>query len=380
MIKTLRIIFLIVIIFPMLAFTAESSSDNTEDILERINENVSSGLENAADDDTKQAVGELDLDVSKPESFSEISLPKILRGILKRFLYELGKPAAMLGKLIAVILLCSLAQNVSVDDGDVTALYKTVSILVGVLAIYDCINESINVIVSALERLTSFMLAYIPIYASVTAATGNYSAAASFYGSNLFLCECTAAIARKALLPLLSVLTAISVAAAVNKDIKLGNAASAVRTVIRWCLGITMTLFCGLLTIQTTVGSAADTVRTRTVRFAASSFIPIIGTAVSESYSTIKGSLHVIKSGSGAIGIVLIAATVLYPIIAILAVRAVLAAGKFISDVFCQQDMSDMLGNMNDILSIGMSILVCISVMFIISTAIIMLAVVNSGA
>jgi len=371
-----------VMLLPLIAvfLSVTASAENNEETVEGIGNRISAELEEAVDEDTAKVIGDFEIDVSSSENISGLSIRKLISSMISRFLSDLRRPAAMLGKLIAAILLCSLAQGMSDPTAEMTDLYKTISVLTGVLAIYDCVSESVNTVISALDRLSEFMISYIPIYASVTAATGNYSSAAGFYGSNLFLCECTAFLAKKALLPLLSVLTAFSIVASLNKDIKLGMAVSSVRTAIRWALGIMMTVFGGLLTIQSAIGSATDSVKTRTVRFAATSFIPIIGSAVSESYSALKGSLHIIKTGTGAIGVILIAATVLYPIIAIIAVRAVLGVGKFISDVFAQEDMATMLKSLNDILAIGMSILICISMMFIISTAIIMMTVVNSGA
>lgn len=376
--KIILILLLIPIAAAFAPLTSSASSDTSS--LEDIEQRIRSQLERSADDDTEKVIGDIEIDLSSNESIAGSAVSKILSGIIRRFCSDLSKPVSMLGKLIAAILLCALAQGMSPSSSEMTDMYKTVSILIGLLVMYDCINESITTVISALDRLSAFMISYIPIFASVTAASGNYTSAAGFYGSNLFLCECTAFLAQKALLPLLSVLTAFSIAACINKDIKLGSAVSSVRTAIRWGMGIMMTVFAGMLTIQTAIGSAADSVKTRTVRFAATSFIPIIGSAVSESYSAIKGSLHIIRTGTGAVGAILIAATVLYPIITVLAVRAVLAAVKFVSDIFAQDNMSAMLKSMNDILAIGMSILICISMMFIISTAIIMLTVSNTGA
>ena len=141
-----------------------------------------------------------------------------------------------------------------------------------------------------------------------------------------------------------------------------------------------MTIFTGLLTIQSITGAATDSLASRTAKFAASSFIPIVGGAVSEAYSTVYGSLGVIRSGAGTIGIIIICIIVLRPIVTILAVKFVVTLGKIVCELFGQHESSEFLGGTNAVLSIGLGIVICFSMIFIVATAVVMLTAMNAVA
>ena len=64
-----------------------------------------------------------------------------------------------------------------------------------------------------------------------------------------------------------------------------------------------MTIFTGLLSIQSVVGSSADTLTSKTAKYVISNCVPVVGGAVSDAYSTVKGSLSLLKNGIGGVGI-----------------------------------------------------------------------------
>ena len=140
-----------------------------------------------------------------------------------------------------------------------------------------------------------------------------------------------------------------------------------------------MTVFTGMLTIQRAVNSASDSAKTKAIRFTVSSFIPIIGGSVSETYSAIKGSMGIIRSGTGSVGVVIIAVIVLKPILLLIASKAVLAAGKLCCEILGQNGLAQLTADIGCVLSIALSIVICVSIMFIISTCIIMLTASNAG-
>ena len=80
----------------------------------------------------------------------------------------------------------------------------------------------------------------------------------------------------------------MTLVSAINPSLDLGSLAESVKKLVIWVLGIVMTLFTGLLSIQSFAGAAADNLSARAVKFAASSFIPVIGGSVSEAYSAVK--------------------------------------------------------------------------------------------
>lgn len=350
-----------------------TETDEYREIVDEISDAVSSG----AGDEVNSILEEENISVENSESISDISIWNIIEKIIGLFTESLKQPLSMLGKIIAICVLCSLAQSMMPVNAGMLKVFRTISVLSSVTVIYDSIYSGFQMITDSLDRMSEFMLAYIPVFSSVSAAGGSVASGGSYYALTLVLCEIIAAVSNKILMPFLSIVLAVSLVAAINPELSFCGAASSIKKCVQWILGGLMTIFTGLLTIQSITGSAADSLAARTVKFTASSFIPIIGGAVSEAYSTVYGSLGVIRSGTGTIGIIIICIIVLKPILIILSVKFVITLGKIINEMFGQREIAEFLNSTNAVLSMGLSVLIAFSVIFIISTAVLMMTAMN---
>ena len=369
---------LILLCFPMTVHAQDNDENFTEtdeyrEIVDEISDAVSSG----AGDEVNSILEEENISVENSESISDISIWNIIEKIIGLFTESLKQPLSMLGKIIAICVLCSLAQSMMPVNAGMLKVFRTISVLSSVTVIYDSIYSGFQMITDSLDRMSEFMLAYIPVFSSVSAAGGSVASGGSYYALTLVLCEIIAAVSNKILMPFLSIVLAVSLVAAINPELSFCGAASSIKKCVQWILGGLMTIFTGLLTIQSITGSAADSLAARTVKFTASSFIPIIGGAVSEAYSTVYGSLGVIRSGTGTIGIIIICIIVLKPILIILSVKFVITLGKIINEMFGQREIAEFLNSTNAVLSMGLSVLIAFSVIFIISTAVLMMTAMN---
>ena len=377
--KICAIIILLTLILFGRAPAVSFASDETEERLNEIAGKIDESIKSSTDSDISDKLEEFSISVRNSEGFGNITLSGIITWLTETFLNSLKAPVKMLGRIMAAALLCTIFQNISEQGSSVSEIYNTAGILTVILSVYGCIDAAIAIINSALETLSVFMLSYIPIFASVTASAGHFAAAGSYYGSDLFLCECIAFASKTLLMPLVSVLTAMSVTGAINPDMRLGRVSFTVKKAVQWILGILTTLFTGLLTIQSTVGASADSLRSKAVRLTASSFIPFVGRAVSESYSAIKGSIGVIKTGTGAVGVIIIAIIVIPPIIAVIADRAAISLGKLFCEMLGLDRTAALLDELGTVLAIAMSVLIYFSIMFVISTCMILMTTLNIG-
>lgn len=377
--KICAIIILLTLILFGRAPAVSFASDETEERLNEIAGKIDESIKSSTDSDISDKLEEFSISVRNSEGFGNITLSGIITWLTETFLNSLKAPVKMLGRIMAAALLCTIFQNISEQGSSVSDIYNTAGILTVILSVYSCIDTAVAIITSALETLSVFMLSYIPIFASVTASAGHFAAAGSYYGSDLFLCECIAFASKTLLMPLVSVLTAMSVTGAINPDMRLGRVSFTVKKAVQWILGILTTLFTGLLTIQSTVGTSADSLRSKAVRLTASSFIPFVGGAVSESYSAIKGSIGVIKTGTGAVGVIIIAIIVIPPIIAVIADRAAISLGKLFCEMLGLDRTAALLDELGTVLAIAMSVLIYFSIMFVISTCMILMTTLNIG-
>ena len=379
--KVIMIVLILVLIaIYALPVQADDSESVQGDEYSKVVGELSDDIENATGDEVNEILKENEISLENTDGISKLSAWNVITSVAESFLSILKKPAVVLGKIIAVTLLCVLAKSMAPDGSAVTGSFNIIGVLATVGVMYDTLNQAIEIIRSSLSGLSDFMTAYIPIFASVAAAGGSVTASGSYYATTLMLCEIIGYASNYVVMPFLSIVLAISLVSAINPRLQFCGVAESVKKASQWILGGMMTIFAGLLTIQGFSGTATDSLASRAVKFAASSFIPVVGGAVSEAYSTIHGSIGVIRTGVGTIGIIIIFVMIIRPVLTIIAIKFIITLAQMICGVFDQKECAELLKSTNAVMSIGLSMVVCVSIVFVIATAVLMLTAMNMGA
>lgn len=361
--------------FPVCSFAEEGDEDNMNIIMD----DVSSQLEEYIDDDVHSELEENGIDMSNPESISGFSVSSILNYIFGIFSEYLGEPFGILGKTTALALICLLIKSIAPDSENISRAFSVTAVLCCVSISLDCINLVVDKILNSLDAVNSFMLSYIPVYASIIATSGSPSAASSYYITLFSVSEVITYIADKIFMPLISIVFAVSIVAAINPQLSLSSVSSNIKSLVQLLLGVLMTIFVGVLSMQSVIGISSDSVGAKAAKFAVSTFVPVVGGAVSDAYQTVKGSLGVIRSGVGGFGMIIILFIVIRPVIFTVIVRLVTMLGGIIADIMGEKELSSLLKSTSAVISIALSVIVTVSVVFIVSTAVLMLAGVNSN-
>ena len=369
------VIIVLAVMFTPQGVYADSEEQNNE-YYDRLISEINEGLSFEGDEDVKTVLEDNNITLEDPSSAANISASDVIKHIFESFTAALRSPLIMLGKITAATMLCVLVRSA---EGTVDKVFTLICVLTTVLVISDTVTDSLYSVKTSMEQMNSFMMSYIPIFSSVATAGGSAAAGAGYYGVMLIICESAGILADTILVPFLSAVLAVTLVSAINPSLDLGSLAESVKKLVIWVLGIVMTLFTGLLSIQSFAGAAADNLSARAVKFAASSFIPVIGGSVSEAYSAVKGSIGVIRTSVGVIGVIIMSVIVAKPLLTLLAVKLAVWIGATINDIFGISNSGGLLKSINSVLSIGVSILAAYSIMFVISTSVVIMTAMNTG-
>ena len=375
MIKKLFLILLVFLLYQPIS--CHAYDDNTAAKVQEYREEIDRSLEGAYDDDTKETLDQYGISADNPAAASQLRISDIMQSIWQSFINALTEPLKILGKLTAICAFTVMIKSVG-GDSPLGDTYDTAGVLVGIMILYDSTSSALSFVKSSLEDISVFMTTYIPVFSSVLASNANLSSAAGYYSVMFVLCEIISYAASNILLTFSGMVFALSIVSSVNGALQLDGVINSIKSAVKWQLTALMTIFTAVISIKRIAGAAADSVASRTVRLAASSFIPIVGGSVSEAYSTIYGSLGIIRSGVGLIGIAAVAVIALRPIITIAAFRLVITIAGIINDLFGQKRFSALLNGLGGVLTISLGIITALSMIFIISTAVIMLTSMNS--
>ena len=318
-----------------------------------------------------------DGDLTDPAVLTGIGLQDLLEKLGAMLRTESTAPLQTLMLLFGVILLSSLAQSLRQGEG-VGTVYECICALCAVGLISTPMTAVFERAASVLSRTSDFMLGFTGIYGGVIAVSGGVSTAALYQGSMAVVCEVALEISTKLIFPLLSMSLAMSIVDAVNPAVALSGLIGMIHKVTAWVLGLLMAAFLGLLSVQSMVTAAADRAGTKAAKYVISGAVPIVGGAVSDAYAAVLGSMGVLRSGTGMAGILLLLSILLPVILSLGLYRLIVMAAGAAAELFGVPTLTRLFKNLETVLATGFSAAVCFGVMFVFSTAVLMLIGTNA--
>lgn len=328
----------------------------------------------------EQAQSELEragVDPSQPETMLSVTPEDFLAQLWETVRDEAAAPFRLLPALLMLTLAAAMLHSLS-DAAGGKDMQPALSFLCTML----CAGTVITPVLAALQRTEEtlragelFTAGFVPVFAGFLAAGGNPGTGASYQLFVMFLAGTVMAVTERILLPVLRMACALGITDAVAPELKLKGLVSGLRTAVTWTLGAIMTLFSALLTIRSFVASAADSLGTKTVKLLSSSLIPIVGSAVSDAYGTVQGSIALLRNGVGAAGILAIVWLTVPPLLSVGLLRIILILCRICAEMTDADSAAALLRNAESMLSAAFAMLVCYALMQIFSAAIALMLV-----
>jgi stage III sporulation protein AE len=147
------------------------------------------------------------------------------------------------------------------------------------------------------------------------------------------------------------------------------------KTAANWILGGVFTLFMLFVTVKGVTGASLDGVTVNALKFAVSSYVPILGGYLSDGFDLVLGSLVLIKNAVGFTSVVIMLAAIFSPLIKIavfiLALKLLAAVTEPIADARISKMISGLASNMKLLIAsvLGVGFMFFLVVMLAVMTA-----------
>ena len=324
-------------------------------------------------------IDEKNISVENTEAMTEITPMEVLVYIWDTFKEKLTEPLQILASLLVIMLISVIVNSMedSLSNKSTSGMFGVISVLISVGIISSSVSSCIDTVSEALTSGSRFMIGYVPVFAGITASSGSITSATAYNLLVILISQSAAQLYAEIIVPVLSLCMAVGIIEAINPDFRLSGITEGVKKGVTFVIGFVMVVFIGLMSLQSIIGASADTLGVKAAKYMVSNWIPFIGGAIADTYTTVKHSLGLLRGGAGFLGIAVIFVMIVPPLIEIIAMRMVFTVADIISDLFNVPQMKILLKNTGWILSIAFSIMMCFAVMFIISTAMLMLVGLN---
>ncbi len=373
--KKLIIAVIMLVIVCTSALTVSATEINISDTQNDIyNTSEADKLYDSLDKETRELLKEIGVEKPSGNVVEGVTFSKILSGILKTASKLSGTAFTGMATIMGVMIIYSITEGFggSVTHSSLREVSSVTAALCmsAVIAIPICeiISEANTVIIAA----SDFMLAYIPVMLAVMISCGNSLSGAGYYALMNSASQVVAQLSSKLITPMLNVFLALSISNSVFSGINLNGLLRMFSKTVKWVLSFSFTLFSALLTFKSLITSSVDSVSSRAVRYTMSTFVPVVGAALSEAYRTVRGSVIILKNGIG-VFVIFAVALIFLPIVVklllwILSVNLCKAFGEMLNE----KTPCEMLSGISTVLSTLLAVIFCIMALFIVSTALIM--------
>lgn len=355
-------------IFPLLLWSAPAAAAEEQDTLreqEILEKSGSEEMYNSLSDETKDILSQLGVEGAGEQS-TEQNWFSVLSGLFRE---KLSAPLKALAALLAVVILCRLAN--CFESPEIGSIANFAGALACALIVVTPLLELMRSAQKTVEGASVFLLASVPAYGALMAASGSPTAGTTYSALTLMVGNAIPVLSVTLIFPLLHMFLALALTTAVSQ-MKLERVTGSVYGFAKWLLVLAVTVFSGILSIQTTLNAQVDAAANKAAKLIASSAVPIVGGAFGDAIAAIQNSVHIVKSGVGAFGILAAACIFAPAVLEAVAWIIVCSVGQIAGDLFELPKIGSFLGLCASAAKMLLAALAAVCAVLIVSAAIVL--------
>lgn len=194
------------------------------------------------------------------------------------------------------------------------------SMLLGIIS--DC-SSCINNIKKQIEIIT-------PILATLTVLTGGTGSAAIYQPSALFLSSGAVEIVNGFVFPAAITVIVLNFMSKLNAQMSFSGVTALIKSIMKWVIGITVTVFSIFITMQSSASSLFDGILFKATKYVVSNSVPIVGNFLSSGFDMLTSAGLLIKSSVGICGLIMLLFELIGPVVLLISFSILL---KFVGAV-----------------------------------------------
>ena len=238
--------------------------------------------------------------------------------------------------------------------------------------------QILEVIKESIQSLVGFMNSLIPILITLMITTGSVVSANLIQPILLFVITFIGNFITGIIIPLVLISTSLGIVSKISDKVQIDKLSKFFKSGVVWVLGVVLTLFVGLVSIEGSLSSSVDGITAKTAKAAVSSFIPVVGKILGDAVDTVIGCSSILKNATGIIGIIIIVGIVVLPIVKLVVLMGIYYLGSALCQPIADSKIVSLLDQMGDTFKTFLAIMCSVSVMFIIGVTLV-IKISNSG-
>ncbi|WP_083566166.1 stage III sporulation protein AE [Domibacillus mangrovi] len=263
---------------------------------------------------------QMDMDINNLDIKSFFSLENWIDMFQSYILFEVTENLKLLSIIFLLSVLASVLKTMGYAFGQQT-VSKTAeaAILIPIFILaMNTFRLAIESASDAVENMTVFMTAFMPVLLALLALSGAVVSAALFPPLLLFMMNVSGVLIDQIVLPCLVFSVLFSLVGLLSDHYKADRIASLLRIISVSLLSAFMAAFLTVMTMRGMSAATADGLTVKTAKFISGTFVPVVGRMMADAADTASGAALMINNTAGAAGIALLLLTAIFPVLKIM--------------------------------------------------------------
>ena len=233
-------------------------------------------------------------------------------------------------------------------------------------------TEIIKLVQDTTENLVGFMNMLVPLLITLMMYTGSITTSSVVEPIILFMINFIGNIIQSLIIPFVLILTSLVIISKISDKVQINKLSNFFKSSIVWFLGIILTIFVGVVSLEGTLSSSVDGITAKTTKAVVSSAIPVVGKILGDAVDTVLGCGIVLKNAVGLVGIIIVIGICIMPILKLFVLAASYKLLSTVVQPIADEKIISLLEQIGDIFKIFLGILCAISFLLIIGTTLVL--------
>ncbi len=298
----------------------------------------------------------------------------IWQALLKLVFDSILSYLPIIASVIAVSILGGMVQSLkpNLNGKSIGSIIHFVTYGVVVILIFTIVSRMIAVTTSTITSIKTQMDAVFPILLTMLTAVGGSVSVSVYQPAMALLANLIINIFTVFLMPIFLISTALSLVSNLSNNVKLDKFISFLNSVFKWVIGLVFTIFIGFASIQGIAAGSIDGLSIKTAKFAIKSYVPIVGSYISDGLYIVLASSSLIKNAVGVCGLLLLVGSVISPIIELVMFMLSLKLMAGIIEPLGDGKVASFVSSLSKNLTMLISMIVAVSFMYVLLTGLVM--------
>lgn len=375
--KKTILIFILILIIPTNAL-AETEEEIMLSTQEKFN---ISGFINQAQEYTGDFFDDMDLsDIFNQAVQGKVNNQTIYKKIIKILGNEVSSNIKILISILVIIVIHGILKSItdSLDNSNVSQIIYFVQYILIVTLIMSNFTEIIKLIKETANNLVGFINLLMPLLLTLMVYTGNITTSSVLEPIVLFISNFIGNIIVDALIPIVLIIVVFSIISKISDRVQVEKISKFLKSGVVWFLGIVLTIFVGVVSLEGTLSSSVDGVTAKTAKAVVSSVIPVVGKVLGDVVDSVLGCGVVLKNAVGVVGVIVIIGICILPVLKIATLSIMYSLASAVVQPVADDKIVKLLDEMSGVFKLLLAILCSLSVILIIGVTLV-IKISNSG-